>query len=56
MPTSSSWLNQLERLFALIAQSLIRRGTFHSAHELENAIYKWLASADAIPDESRSLQ
>src|SRR5215472_12267327 len=39
-PTSSSWLNQVERFFALITGRMIRRGTFHSADELEQAIYK----------------
>ena len=34
-PTSSSWLNQVERFFALITGRMIRRGTFHSADELE---------------------
>ena len=29
-PTSSSWLNQVERFFALITGRMIRRGTFHS--------------------------
>lgn len=50
-PTSSSWLNQVERFFALITGRMIRRGTFHSVHELEQAIYKWLASwnGDPIP-------
>ena len=65
-PTSSSWLNQVERFFALITQRMIRRGTFHSAAELESAIYKWLAnwngeaapftwraSADVILDKVR---
>ena len=28
-PTSSSWLNQVERLFGLITDRMIRRGTFH---------------------------
>ncbi|MGH9350770.1 MAG: IS630 family transposase, partial [Terriglobia bacterium] len=42
-PTSSSWLNQVERFFALITERMIRRGTFHSAGELEKAIYQWLA-------------
>jgi transposase len=37
-PTSSSWLNQVERFFALITERMIRRGTFHSAAELEQAI------------------
>ena len=29
-PTSSSWLNQVERFFGLITQRMIRRGTFLS--------------------------
>ncbi len=33
-PTSSSWLNQVERFFALITGRMIRRGTFHSTDEL----------------------
>jgi transposase len=48
-PTSSSWLNQVERFFALITERMIRRGTFHSAGELEQAIYKWLASWNGSP-------
>lgn len=42
-PTSSSWLNQVERWFGLITQRMIRRGTFRSVQELESAIYQWLA-------------
>jgi transposase len=48
-PTSSSWLNQVERFFALITERMIRRGTFHSATELEQAIYKWLAQWNGSP-------
>jgi transposase len=50
-PTSSSWLNQVERFFALITGRMIRRGTFHTVQELEQAIYKWLATwnGDPIP-------
>ena len=48
-PTSSSWLNQVERFFALITGRMIRRGTFHSADELEQAIYKWLANWNGAP-------
>jgi transposase len=48
-PTSSSWLNQVERFFALITDRMIRCGTFHSAAELEQAIYKWLAQWDGSP-------
>ena len=48
-PTSSSWLNQVERFFALITGRMIRRGTFHSAYELERAIYQWLANWNGDP-------
>lgn len=48
-PTSSSWLNQVERWFGLITDKMIRRGTFHSAGELERAIYAWLASWNDQP-------
>ena len=48
-PTSSSWLNQVERLFALITERMIRRGTFHSTAELEKAIYEWLAHWNGDP-------
>jgi transposase len=42
-PTRRSWLNQVERLFGLITDRMIRRGTFHCVDELERAIYEWLA-------------
>jgi transposase len=48
-PTSSSWLNQVERWFGLITQRMIRRGTFHSVVELERAIYQWLANWNQEP-------
>jgi transposase len=48
-PTSSSWLNQVERFFAIITGRMIRRGTFHSTHELEIAIYKWLSNWNGAP-------
>jgi hypothetical protein len=38
IPTSSSWLNLVERFFALITQDAIRRGVFKSVAELETAI------------------
>jgi transposase len=53
-PTSSSWLNQVERFFALITERMIRRSTFRSVEELERAIYAWLANwntADVILDK-----
>src|SRR5437588_135433 len=48
-PTSSSWLNQVERFFALITERMIRRGTFRSVEELERAIYAWLANWNNQP-------
>jgi len=48
-PTSSSWLNQVERFFALITERMIRRGTFRSVEELERAIYAWLANWNNKP-------
>jgi transposase len=48
-PTSSSWLNQVERWFGLITERMIRRGTFHSVAELERAIYQWLAHWNQEP-------
>ena len=48
-PTSSSWLNQVERLFGLITDRMIRRGTFHCVDELERAIYQWLANWNQEP-------
>lgn len=48
-PTSSSWLNQVERLFGLITDRMIRRGTFHCVDELERAIYQWLAAWNNEP-------
>lgn len=48
-PTSSSWLNQVERWFGFITEKMIRRGTFHSVEELERAIYAWLATWNDAP-------
>lgn len=45
-PTSSSWLNQVERFLALMT---VRRGTFHRAEQLETAIYEWLANWNGAP-------
>jgi transposase len=60
-PTSSSWLNQIERWFAEITRKRIRRGTFHSVPDLIRAIkdyvrhynrnpqpFQWVASASQI--------
>lgn len=41
-PTSASWLNLVERWFALITGQAIRRGSFDSVARLERAIMRWL--------------
>lgn len=41
-PTSSSWLNLVERWFAAITNDQIRRGTHRSTKELETAIQQYL--------------
>ena len=66
-PTSSSWINQVERWFAEITQRRIRRGSFRSTQALEQAIkeylavynedlkpFVWTKSADQILDSLKS--
>jgi len=61
IPTSSSWLNLVERFFADITRQRVRRGVFTSVEALKDAIhdyldrhnadpkpFKWTKSADAI--------
>ena len=48
-PTSSSWLNQVERFFAQITERRIRRGAFRSVDELERAIEDYLKAHNAHP-------
>ena len=43
-PTSASWLNLVERWFALITDQAIRRGSFDSVRKLEGAISSFLAN------------
>jgi transposase len=60
-PTSSSWLNQIERWFAEITRKRIRRGTFRSVRDLIKTIkdyvrhynrnpqpFQWVTSASKI--------
>jgi hypothetical protein len=42
-PTSGSWLNLVERWFALLSQRQIKRGSHRSTVELEKAIRHYLA-------------
>ena len=41
-PTSSSWLNLVERWFNLLTQRRIRRGVFGSVNELTKALRLWV--------------
>jgi putative transposase len=67
-PTYASWLNQVERWFALITQQSIRRGSVHSVRELianinhyvehynrETRPFVWTATADSILAKVRRL-
>lgn len=60
-PTYASWLNQVERWFALISQQAIRRNSFRSVRDLIQTIdsyvtyynthkgpFVWTATADSI--------
>ncbi|WP_444931321.1 IS630 family transposase [Microbulbifer sp. SSSA002] len=42
IPTSSSWLNLVERFFGLLTEKQLRRGAFTSVKELETAIVKFI--------------
>src|SRR5215472_11693522 len=48
-PTSASWLNLVERLFAEITRQRIRRGAYKSVAELIAAIEAWIAERNANP-------
>jgi len=60
-PTYASWINQVERWFAIISQRAIRRGSFRNVRELKQRIeqfidhynqdprpFKWTANAESI--------
>src|SRR6266849_1768407 len=49
IPTSSSWLNLVERWFGKITTERIRRGVFTSVPELERAIYDYIEHNNADP-------
>lgn len=48
-PTSSSWMNQVERFFAEITEKRIRRGAFRSVAALEQAIQDYLIHHNKSP-------
>ena len=49
IPTSSSWLNLVERFFGNITEKQIRRGVFKSVAELEESIYNFIANNNENP-------
>ena len=51
-PTSASWLNLVERWFALLTEKRIRRGSFRSTRALETAIHEFLAIHNRQPKPS----
>jgi len=68
IPTYSSWLNQVERFFALITDKAIRRGSFTSVKQLVQRIdqfvthhntnsqpFQWTATADSILEKLHRL-
>ena len=49
IPTSSSWLNLIERWFAELSQKAVRRGAVHSVRDLQRAIAEFLTAWNAAP-------
>lgn len=48
-PTGASWLNQVERFFALLTEKQLRRGVHRSTGELEEAILAYIDTVNADP-------
>ena len=49
IPTSSSWLNLVERFFGLLTEKQLKRGVFTSLKELEASIYDFIARHNESP-------
>ena len=52
-PTSSSWLNLVERWFRELTDKALRRGIFHSVPDLIAAIEEYLNAHNARPETLR---
>lgn len=50
IPTSSSWLNLVERFFGLLTQKQLKRGVFTSVKELERAIGQFIDHHNIDPE------
>lgn len=49
IPTSSSWLNLVERFFCMLTQKQLRRGVFCSVAELEQCIHDYIETYNENP-------
>ena len=49
IPTSSSWLNLVERFFGLLTQKQLKRGVFNSVKELEATIMQFIDRHNKSP-------
>ena len=52
-PTSASWINQVERFFALLTEKQIRRGAHRSTQALEADIHAYIDTNNAEPKPFR---
>ena len=52
-PTSASWINQVERFFALLTEKQLRRGVHRSTKDLEAAILGYIDTVNAEPKPLR---
>jgi len=48
-PTSASWINLVERWFAMLTEKQIRRGIHRSTHELEAAVLNYINTHNKKP-------
>ena len=48
-PTSSSWLNMVERFFRDLTENQLRRGVFTSVEKLQAAIFDYIEQHNAQP-------
>ena len=49
VPTSSSWLNLVERFFSTLTEKQIRRGVFHSVAHLESCLKEYVETYNQDP-------
>ncbi len=52
-PTSSSWMNLVERFFADLTQDCVREGSFASVKELKDSIVPYLEERNGAPKPYR---